>query len=128
MIIVEIHKNSKDLITSIVVSGHAEFACDGRDIVCSAASTLVYTAIGALSDLCGMKDFYRIVDNVDPESVTFSEITMPADLPSGEASHTAQIILQTVRIGFLQLEMSVQEQYGNQYIKVLQTLDDNLEG
>ena len=111
-----------------MVSGHAEFAEQGSDLICAAASTLVYTAIGALSDLCGLKDFYRIVDNGDPESVTFSEITVPADLSSEETICTAQIILQTVRIGFLQLEMSVQEQHGNQYIQVIQTMDDNLEG
>lgn len=124
---VEIHTSSADRITSLSVADHAGLAEEGSDVICAAASTLVYTAIGALEDLCGWTDFYRIVSDDDGESIPFSEITCPATLSDETSLRTAQVILQTVRIGFLQLELTAQEDYGNQYIQVQQIMDDKLE-
>ncbi len=121
MITVEIRKDESGLIASIIVSGHSGYKEEGADIICSAASTLVYTAIGALDDLCGLSDFYRI--SADEKSEIFLS---QEELAKGKES-VSQIILQTTRIGFLQLEMSVFEDYGDQYVRVIEIIDEKLE-
>lgn len=46
MIHVNIHQTDEDC--DITATGHAQYAEPGKDIVCSAVSTLWYTLIGAL--------------------------------------------------------------------------------
>jgi len=124
MIIVEIHKESSGQIKSLLVSDHSGYAEAGSDIICAGASTLVYTAIGALQDLCGLEDFYRIVEADDEDSIPFSEIVMPDSALSEEQLRVSRIILQTVVIGLKQLEASVNTQYGNQFIRVTEITHD----
>jgi len=124
MIIADIHKNASGEITSLTVADHAGYAEEGKDIICAAASTLVYTAIGSLQRLCGLKDFYRIVEASDEDSIPFSEIVLTGAALSDEQRRISQVILQTVETGFLQLEESVGEDSGNQFIRVTETTDD----
>ena len=118
MIMVEIHKNISGQIESLTAADHSGYAEDGNDVVCAGASTLMYTAIGALQDICGLEDFYRIVDASDKDSISFSEIKLSVSTLSEEQLRVSQIILRTVEIGFLQLEMSVKTDYGDQFIRV----------
>ncbi len=120
MIIVTVRRDDSGNIRHIQANGHANFAADGSDIICSGVSTLIYTAIGAIQELCGAKDFYRIIEDTDPESIPFAEISL-TDLHSEERNRTAQTILRTVEIGLMQIEESVSEQYGNQYLKIKKT-------
>jgi len=124
MIIVEVHKEISGQIRSLSVSDHSGYAEAGSDIICAGASTLVYTAIGAIQDLCGLDDFYRIEEADDEDSIPFSEIAVPALALSEEQLRTSQIILQTVVIGLKQLEESVNTQYGNQFIRVTEIIHD----
>ena len=124
MIIVEIHKESSGQIKSLLVSDHSGYAEPGSDIICAGATTLVYTAIGALQDLCGLEDFYRIIEADDEDSIPFSEIVMPDSALSEEQLRVSRIILQTVEIGLKQLEASVNTQYGNQFIRVTEIIHD----
>jgi len=123
MITVEIHKNLSGRIESLSVSDHSGYAEADSDIICAGASTLVYTAIGAIQEMCGIDDFYRIVE-ADEDSIPFSEIILPVSALSEEQLRTSQIILQTVEIGFRQLEESVNTQYGNQFIQVTEITHD----
>lgn len=118
MIVVTIHSNSADRITYLRVADHAGSTEETYDMICAAASTLIQTAIGALGDLCELQESCRIVSDDDGESVPFSEITIPAALANEENIRTAQVILQTVRIGFRQLEETDREEYGGQHIKI----------
>ena len=124
MITVEIHKNLSGRIESLSVSDHSGYAEADSDIICAGASTLVYTAIGAIQEMCGIDDFYRIVEAADEDSIPFSEIILPVSALSEEQLRTSQIILQTVGIGFRQLEESVNTQYGNQFIQVTEITND----
>ncbi len=127
MITVEIHKNTSGQIASLSVSDHSGFAEEGRDIICAGVSTLVYTAIEALHQMCGLSDFYRIVEDSDGNSVPFSTITLPVSSLNNAQLHSSQIIMRTVEIGFLLLEESARADYGNQFIQVTTAEDDTLE-
>jgi len=118
MITVEIHKNISGRIESLTVADHSGYAQADSDIICAGASTLVYTAIGAIQDLCGLENFYRIIEADDEDSIPFSEIVLPDSALSEEQLRISQIILRTVEIGLKQLEESVNTEYGNQFIRV----------
>ena len=127
MIIVEIQRNISGQIESLTVADHSGYAEEGRDIVCAGASALVYTAIGAIQELCGIEDFYRVVEASDEESIPFSEIVLPVSSLSQDQIRVSQIILQTVVIGLKQLEDSVNTDYGNHFIRVTEKTQDMLE-
>ena len=124
MITVEIHKNISGRIESLTVADHSGYAQADSDIICAGASTLVYTAIGAIQDLCGLENFYRIIEADDEDSIPFSEIVLPDSALSEEQLHDSQIILRTVEIGLKQLEESVNTEYGNQFIRVKEITHD----
>ena len=54
-------KKTNDIIS---IRGHAEFAEPGKDIVCSAISTLTYTFIYSVEDLTEDKIEYDISDGI----------------------------------------------------------------
>ena len=124
MITVEIHKTISGQITALIASDHSGYAEEGSDIICAGASTLMYTAIGAIQELCGIDDFYRIVEASDEDSIPFSEIVLPVSALTREQLRVSQIILQTVGIGLKQLEESVNTEYGNQFIRVTEITHD----
>ena len=109
MILARFYKSESGEILSVSVSGHAGMAEEGSDIVCAAASALVYTAIGALEELCGFQDYYRIAEDSDGDSVPFTEIRLPES--EGKIRETAGIILRTLEIGFKQLELTVNGEF-----------------
>lgn len=122
--IVEIHKKGSGDIRSLMAADHAGFGEEGEDIVCAAASTLVYTAIGSLERLCGFTGFYRIVEDHDGDSVPFSEIILPDENLTEEQHSTSQIIMKTIETGFIQLQESVDEDYDPSFIQLKVIIDD----
>ena len=50
MIKIKIHK-SKDIIKEIVITGHANYADYGKDIVCAAVSSIALTSCNAILSL-----------------------------------------------------------------------------
>ena len=64
-------------ICAIYANGHAGYDEPGRDIICSAVSTLLFTAASALEDICGYdsESFFRI-SNEGTEDVNL-RITVP---------------------------------------------------
>ena len=81
-------------ISALIVSGHAGFAYSGRDIVCAAVSVLITTGINALEAVAGV-----IPEVQQDEMATVISCRVPTEL-SQQASHDAQVILQTVLQGF----------------------------
>ena len=108
MITIDLVK-SKENICRFKVSGHGEFDDSGKDIVCSAVSAVVYGALGALGDLCNMRDYTDVDEGKKSDYIMF-ELPANASLKDGE---TAQIILETMRIGLKQIEMVYDE-----YVKI----------
>jgi len=79
MIQVCIEYNEKNLVISVSIEGHAEFAEKGNDIVCSSVSTLVQSLIIGIEEVLGYSGFMQypettaknimpvvVVNNPDP--------------------------------------------------------------
>lgn len=60
MIIISIKRDNKNSVIEYSVTGHADFAEHGRDVVCSAVSTLAQAAIIGLTKTMGIKPDYTI--------------------------------------------------------------------
>ena len=122
MITVTIRRNREGEINMIRVNGHAGYAEEGSDIICAGVSTLVYTAIGAIETLCEGSDFYEIRPDPAGSSMPEAEIRFPV-LADEVRRKTAAIILETAGIGLLQLEQTIRDDYGNQYLRVKKTVE-----
>jgi len=100
------------------MNGHAGYGKAGTDIVCAGASTLIYTLANSLEVICGLKteDSSNIVEGDDVSA----EVTIPQWIFSDEArSDRAQVIAETIRIGFMDLASSVNAD-GEQYINIIE--------
>ena len=103
MIRAEIYTKDKK-VTGFEIKGHASFGEYGEDIICAAASAIVYTAIGTLDDM-----------DIKP-GYTEKEGRMSFNLDENmdnELKDKAHIVLETVKIGLLQIQNGYAE-----YIKV----------
>jgi uncharacterized protein YsxB (DUF464 family) len=103
-------KIGKDLAGNIIlftVKGHAGFAEKGTDIVCSAVSAIAYTAVGALKELIGLKDFFK------QHRLGIMHCRLDMDL-TPEIRHDANIIMAAAEIGFKQIENAYPD-----YVKVM---------
>lgn len=119
MINVIFRVNSDKIIDSMSVSGHADYADEGSDIICASASTLLYTTINALEDLCGLAGFYQIDKGSETSEVPNAMIMIPPDeLAKGKDSPTYWIMSMAQK-GFHTLEIWAKEKYGNRHIKVI---------
>ena len=86
-------------INSITVKGHSGHAEHGKDIICAAASVTIYTAAGALEEICGAPE----------QNASISEgcFVLPVpDFGDPHKSNSAQVIMETAYIGFKQIEAS----------------------
>jgi len=92
---VELVLNSNNAVSSFTMVGHAGAAPYGEDIVCAAVSAIVYTALGSLEELCGIKNY-----SIDEG---FVEWHMP-DNVSEEKRNIADVILKTMIIGLKQIK------------------------
>lgn len=95
MIKAVILQNARGIIQGFKIKGHAGFAEPGRDIVCSAVSAIVYTALGGLDELAGFKSFEEKDGNI--------VCHIPKNL-SAEQRNITNIILETMVIGLRQIE------------------------
>ena len=62
MIKINIDKDLNNFIVGYTVNGHAGFAPDGQDIICSAVSTLTMVAINGLEEHLQREVTYEISD------------------------------------------------------------------
>ena len=128
IIIINFIRKSK-MICKFKVSGHAGYDVEGSDIVCSAVTAVVYGAIGALGDLCGLKEYEDVEEGLESDYVAFempkcdskndSKCDYQRDFANVSASVSveindkAQIILETMYIGLKQIEFIYDE-----YVKI----------
>ena len=106
MININIGKDLAGNIKRFVVRGHAGYAAEGRDIVCSAISAIAFTAVGAIEELIGLKGFFKQKDG-------FISCKLDMDI-SSELRHDANVIMATAEIGFKQIEYAYPD-----YVKVM---------
>jgi len=97
MISITILRDKEGLIQEFNVKGHAGYAKHGSDIVCAAVSAVAYSAVGALEELAGIKNY--------SENDGYMKCNVPSDI-SSQSKYNAQIILETMAIGFKQIEYS----------------------
>ncbi len=105
MITINIVRDKSGFIWQYIVEGHAGFAEEGRDIICSAVSTVAYTGINALDELVGIKN-YGIENG-------YMICSVPTDI-SPELKEKVSIILETIVVGFRQLQLTYED-----YVSVL---------
>lgn len=88
-----IYKSSQGVIQGFKIKGHALYDKPGSDIVCSAVSAVIFTALGGMDELAGFKSFI--------EKDGYIKCIIPDKLTG---DHTTQIILKTMDIGLRQIE------------------------
>jgi uncharacterized protein YsxB (DUF464 family) len=77
------------------ISGHAQQRRTGvYDLICAAISAVAFTAVGALVELCGVKEYEESDGNL--------KMLLPKSL-TGEEMAKAQVILYTLEIGLKQI-------------------------
>ncbi|MBQ9606028.1 MAG: ribosomal-processing cysteine protease Prp [Lachnospiraceae bacterium] len=94
-------------ITGFRVSGHALFAEAGNDIICSAVSMLTINTVNAIEQF--LPDEPLVVD-ID-RNKGFIEARL-MDKPTDRS----ELLLRTFHLGMV----SIEEQYGRKYVKVLE--------
>jgi uncharacterized protein YsxB (DUF464 family) len=91
--------NAKGSVRCILVDGHAGFAEYGSDIVCAAASAIMFTAAGALCEICGAGRSCATTKD------GYFGLNVP-DFSDKQIERDAWLIMETAYIGFRQIELS----------------------
>lgn len=108
MIKVKIYRNKDYRICGFQMNGHAGFAEEGSDIVCSAVSILVINTINAIEKFTD-EEF-----KVDADEKHGGHITCSFPLiKAGKHNHDAELLLETMLHGLNNIE----DEYGC-YIKI----------
>jgi uncharacterized protein YsxB (DUF464 family) len=97
MININIIRDKEGFVWEFTIEGHADAGEEGKDIVCAAVSAVAYTALGALGELAGIEQYI--------EEDGYMNCHIPLDI-AGEEKYKAQIILDTMVIGFKQIEFA----------------------
>lgn len=106
MIHVHIKQTSDGNISSFKMSGHADFAEKGQDIVCAGASAVSFGSINAIMELTGAKPVIKQSDG------GYLECKIP-DTLSSNAAEKVQLLLQGMIISL----QTIEQDYGK-YIKI----------
>ena len=107
MIEVLITRDKSMDIIGFKVSGHALFAEAGNDIICSAVSMLTINTVNAIEQF--LPDEPMVI-NIDRKKC-FIEARL-----TEKPSDRSEILLRTFHLGMV----SIEEQYGRKYVKVLE--------
>jgi uncharacterized protein YsxB (DUF464 family) len=109
MITVRIYRNKADEITSFVMTGHADYAPHGQDLVCAAASAVSIGTINAIEKLCHITPDVSMRDEGGYLALNVSRDGLEPDTYSN-----IQLLLE----GMIVSLESIQEGYG-EYITIL---------
>ena len=93
---VTFYRNKAEDIQGFRVEGHAGYAEEGEDIVCSAISALVFNAINSITELAGDEPD---VDIDDDEEEPFIDVNF-----FEEPSEKAQLLLRSLLLGLSSIE------------------------
>lgn len=87
-------------IASIECDGHTGYGVQGEDIVCSAVSSIVQTAVLGVFSVAGVNADYRV-----NEERGWLKLTIPSGISSSQA-HDVEVILNTLMLGIADLHES----------------------
>lgn len=96
MIKVIIFNNPIDLKIGYEISGHADYAPHGDDIVCAAVSILGYTALNSLLEVAGIDEKELSVE-IDDEG--YMQVLIDEKIIEAPGKKDIQVILSTFAIG-----------------------------
>ena len=103
MITAVFYKDPEGNFKSFTISGHAEFADEGQDIVCAAVTALSFNTVNAIEKLTGAPLKYDA--DVDGHLVCTLQ----------EAGHQdAQLLIQALVLGLKQ----IRDSYGKEYLRI----------
>lgn len=111
MISVTFYKNSGNAICGFCVSGHAEFAEYGQDIVCAAVSILTLNTVNSIESFTE-----ELVDS-DVKSDGFIKVWFP-NIAKGNDSKDVSLLLRCLEKGLLDLQ--------NEYQKYIRIIDEEV--
>ena len=100
MISISIVEDKFGTIRGFEIQGHSGYAESGKDIVCAAVSALAYTAVGAISDM-HKEPLWKSEDG-------YMKCIVPDELV-GDSRRVVNTIMNTIIIGFKQIELSYSE-------------------
>ena len=93
---IKIIKQKDNSIFSISAKGHARFADHGYDIVCSAVSTLLQTAVTGIESVVNSNSFYKLKDG-------FLSFEMP-EIPDDRKRDNILFLLDTIKKALFEIE------------------------
>lgn len=96
MIKVCIFKDTAKLITGYEISGHADYAPYGKDIVCAAASVLGYTGLNSLMEVAGYKKEHIDYKFDDHKGYLSVRVSLIGD---DDMKTYTQVIFKTFEVG-----------------------------
>lgn len=98
-------------ITGFHTYGHAGYADEGYDIICSAVSAIVLTTVNSIDELT--KDRFQITQNQEQGEiiVRFEPMSQSKEV---QISPEAELLLHAMMIGL----NGISEEYGSKYLKV----------
>lgn len=105
MIQVIINKQSNGRITSFEMTGHADYAEHGKDLVCAGASAVSFGAVNAIIALTG-----QTPDIQQGRDGGYLKIS----LPESDHDYDTQLIVQTMIVSL----QTIEKDYG-QHIKLI---------
>lgn len=107
MINAKIYRSNDGLITSFILSGHADFDEHGKDIVCAGASAVTFGAVNAVIALTNIEP---LIDQ--GKDGGYLKVVLPENLDQ-ETSSNVQLLLEGMLISW----QTIERDYG-QYMKV----------
>jgi len=108
MIQIVLFHNQKSDICGFRLFGHAGYAEEGADIVCSAVTVLTLNTVNAIEALTKT----AFTCDADEEEGGYLDVVFP-DIKDGEGNHDAQLLLQAMALGLENMTIEYDE-----YIKL----------
>lgn len=106
MIRVAIHRTKSGMIQSFTMSGHADFADHGEDIVCAGASAVSFGAVNAVMKLTDVEP------EIDRGDGGYLRCTIPEDI-STDVQEKVQLLLEGMVVSL----KTIEQDYG-EHIKI----------
>jgi uncharacterized protein len=99
MIRITINRTETGIIHSFIMSGHANFAKHGKDIVCAGASAVSFGTVNAIEALTG------VIPEIEQGTDGFLRCVVPDHL-SDETQEKVQLLLEAMVVSLETIEKS----------------------
>lgn len=104
MISAEFKYNSQHKICGFCIRGHAGYANNGHDIICSAVSILAINTINSIEKLTN--DKFKC-NKVEKDGLLELKVTALSD--------SSELLLKSMRLGVI----GIADEYGSRYVKIV---------